>query len=188
MKINPLFIIVVLCLASLTVKSQETKSRLLFVEAGMDFISCEPPEKDYIRGEVDPYAYDYEASTLRGLLSNTYIGIKTEKRVLRNKLGLMAGLRYSRVVSSIGKETYWSDTPDFFYMMFRQSGTTAEYLKVKEINQIAGYLGIPMEVRIYPYRPRTFNVYYKIGTSLNFRIHSKSEFVNKADNSKMTGE
>ena len=164
------------------VQGQEKRLKFILFETGMDFISCEPPEKDYIRGEVDPYAYDYETSTLRGLLYKNYLGAKIEVRMLNNKLGLLGGIRFTHMISSIGKETYWSDTPNFFYLQFRQEGTTTEYLKIKELNQKSGYLGIPLELRIYPYKPRTFTVYYKIGTDLNLRVRTKTDvvFFNKA--------
>ena len=174
MKLKTIFTILLIILIMNSGYSQEEKHKFLYIEAGMDFISGEPPEKDYIRADVDQYAFNYVTTGLRGLLYKNYLGVKGEIRILNSKVGLLSGLRYTRMVSSIGKEAYWSDNPDFFYLLFRQEDTKTEYLKVKEINQISGYFGIPLEFRIYPYKPRGFNVYYKIGTDLNFRLHSRT--------------
>jgi hypothetical protein len=82
--------------------------------------------------------------------------------------------------SSLGKESYWSNSSDFFYLLFSQEGTKTEYMKVKEIDQVTGYIGIPLELKIYPYikeRKTNIYVYYKIGSDFNFRIHSRTSAV-----------
>lgn len=154
--------------------SQDKKPRYLYIDAGIDFISGSPPAKDYIRADVDQYFSDYLTTSLRGLLYRNYAGVSGEMKILNNKIGLASGIRYTRMESSIGKESYWSNSSDFFYLLFRQEETRTEYLKVKEITQVTGYLGIPLELRVYPYRPRAFNVYYKIGGDINYRLHSRA--------------
>jgi hypothetical protein len=181
MKTVNFIILLLMTLFSIPAAGQEEeKQRIFFIEAGMDFISAEPPGKEYIRADVDQYYSDFAATTTRGLLNKNYLGIKYETRILNKKIGLLSGLRYTRMVSSLGKETYWSGSPDFFYLLFSQDETKTEYMKVKEINQVAGYLGIPLELRIYPYkkeRKTNVYVYYKIGSDFNFRIHSKTNAV-----------
>ncbi len=151
---------------------QDEKEKLLYIETGIDFISCDPPRKEYIRADVDQFSPDYLTTSVRGLLYKNYFSIKAEKKILNNKLGLTGGIRFTSMASTLGKVSYWTGNPDFFYLLFRQENTRTEYLKVREIKQLTGYMGIPLEVRIYPYTPRRFNVYYKIGTDFNFKIYS----------------
>jgi hypothetical protein len=180
-----LLIISVLCLF-LTYKSwsQDEKRKFLYLETGIDFISCEPPGKDYIRGDIDANPYDnpyyetdYVADQIRSLLHTSYAGLKFEYRILNNKLGISGGLRYTWYVSSIGKPAYWTDTPEYFFVQYGQDGTNTEYAKVKEITQRSGYLGVPVELRFYPFRQRSLNVYFKAGASFNYNITDKTNIV-----------
>lgn len=173
-----LYIVLLIAIISSSAYGQEEKKKQIFyIDTGMDFISAEPPEKEYIRASVNQYFFDYPSTSLRALLYKNYIGVKYETRILKNKLGILSGLRYTRMESSLGKETYWSDRSDFFYLLFSEDRTKTEYMKVKEINQVAGYIGIPLELKIYPYikeRRTNIYVYYKIGSDFNFRIHSRT--------------
>ncbi len=95
---------------------QDKKLKFIYLESGIDFISCEQPDKDYIRADVDPYYYDFVSDHIRSLLYNEYFGVKFEYRLVKNLLGVSGGLRYNRMVSSIGKTDYWTESPDFFYV------------------------------------------------------------------------
>jgi len=177
MKLKILLSVFLSAIVAVSGLSQDTKTRCLSVDAGIDFISGGPPEKDYIRADRGQFFSDFPTTSLRGLFYRNYVSIKGEKTVLNNKVGLVSGIRYTRTESSIGKESYWSNSSDFFYLLLRQEETRTDYLKVNEITQLAGYLAIPLEIRIYPYRPRAFNVYYKIGGDVNYRLHSRTRTV-----------
>jgi hypothetical protein len=147
-----------------------------YVETGADFISCSAPDnKDYIRGDVIPYYYYYETSNIRALLYKNYVGVKIESRILNNTIGLLTGLRYTWTHGSIGKNTYWESNSDYLYLLYKQNGTTTEFLKVKSITQVSGFAGIPVEVRIYPYKNRKIQMYYKIGADFNFRVTNNTQ-------------
>jgi hypothetical protein len=156
---------------------QDKKLKFIYLESGIDFIDCDEPYKDYIRADVETYYDDFISEGIRGLMFNEYFGVKFEYRLLKNLLGVSSGLRYNRTVSSIGKTTYWSDSPDFFYVRYWNDGTTSEYAKVREINQTSHYIGIPVELRIYPYKDRLINIYYKAGVSFNLNVGSKTGIV-----------
>jgi len=160
-----------------SIYGQDKKLKLLFLESGIDFISCEQPEKDYIRADVDPYYYDFVSDHIRSLLYNEYFGVKFEYRLVKNLLGVSGGMRYNRMVSSIGKTDYWTESPDFFYVNFWSDGTSTEYAKVLEINQKSDYIGIPVELRIYPYKDYPVNVYFKAGGSFNLLVRSQTNLV-----------
>jgi len=160
-------------------KNQDKKLKFIYLESGIDLISCEQPEKEYIRADVDPYYYDFVSDHIRSLLYNEYFGVKFEYRLMKNLLGVSGGLRYNRMVSSIGKTAYWSESPDFFYVNFWNDETNTEYAKVLEINQKSDYIGIPLELRIYPYKDYPVNVYFKAGGSFNLLAGSKTNLVFK---------
>jgi hypothetical protein len=163
-------------------KKQEKKLKFIYLESGIDFISCDAPDKDYIRADVDPFYYSHVSESARSLMYNEYFGVKFEYRMLKNLLGVSGGVRYNRMVSSIGKTSYWSDTPDFFYVRYWSDGTTTEYAKVWEINQKSDYIGIPLELRIYPYKDYPVNVYFKAGASFNINVGSKTGIVFQDEN------
>ncbi len=169
MKTKPVLLSALFIVWIFPMKGQDSiRLKSLYVETGMDFTSCYAPDnKDYIRGDVNPNPYYYEPGYLMALLYRSYAGVKGEIRVLNNKLGLISGLRFTHMQGSLGKNDYWSTRTDFFYLLYKQDGLTTEYLKVKEITQITNYLGIPVEIRIYPYRQRGIQMYYKFGADFN---------------------
>lgn len=172
------FLLVVLCLwlPSTILQAQEVQKKWLYIEAGMDFISCAPPDdKEYIRGDVNPAPVYYETSYMSALFYKTYAGVKAEFRAQNGLLGLLTGLRLTRTESSLGKNDYWTSRSDFLYLLYRQQETTTEYLKVRDITQVSEYLGIPLEMRIYPYESRTIQLYYKIGFDFNVLLHSNTK-------------
>lgn len=91
--------------------------------------------------------------------------------------GLSAGLRYSSMITSIGRDSYMTAGPYYFFVDYNHSDLNTEYAKVCEINQKSDYLGIPLEVRLYPKKESKsiFKLYYKAGVSFNFKVNSRSD-------------
>ena len=170
-----IFLSVFICCLFNNVWGQEERIKLYGIEGGVDFIGCLSPEKDYIRGDISSYTTVDATDNLLGLLYKYYFGAKLEVRTVNNKFGLLGGIRYNRMIGSVGKNTYWSDTPDFFYLLFRQDGTTTEYLKVKEIIQSSDCFGIPLELRIFPFNQKKLRVYFKAGAEFNYVIQTKTD-------------
>ncbi len=168
----------------LPVMGQDEKKRFFYIDAGVDFIGCKAPEKDYIRDDVNPYYYYYyyndyfndnSAESINALFYKYYFSVKGEYKVLNNVFGLTSGIRYTHLESSIGKVMYWRNSSSFFYVLYKEEGNNSEYARVKEIVQNSHYLGIPLELKIYPNPSKDWwvNVYYKIGADLNIHIHTK---------------
>ena len=153
---------------------QDVKLKCLSLEAGIDGIGCAEPDKEYIRA-VNGQNFDYYSDKIKSIMTINYIGLKFEYRVINNLFGLSAGLRYSRMNTSIGRDSYLSSGPDYFYLNYTQSDLITEYAKVCEINQKGDYFGIPLEVRFYTRKERRIKLYYKAGLSLNLKVHSKSD-------------
>ncbi len=173
-------ILLLILLLSLTTSfAQDKLLKGLTIEAGADFMSCDPPdEKSYIRADVVTHNYyGSPASYVRALFYKNYYGLKFEKRVLDNKIGISSGLRYTRNDASIGKDTYWSTHTNYFYLLFRKEGTTTEFLRVRSISQLSHYLGAPLEIRIYPYKERKVQIYYKIAMDFNVFLSGDTRLV-----------
>jgi|WetSurMetagenome_2_1015567.scaffolds.fasta_scaffold06914_2 hypothetical protein len=156
---------------------QEENRRFLSPEAGIDGIGCEAPEKDYIRAVTDQDPADYYSDQINSLMTVYYAGCRFEYRMFNNLLGLSAGLRFNRMTTSIGRESYMLSDPDYFYVNYYQSGQVTEYAKVREITQDGDYIGIPLEVRLYPRKEHRIRLYYKAGLSFNLKVHSRSDIV-----------
>jgi hypothetical protein len=177
MKTKFILVAIFLCILTNSIRGQDVKRKFLYIEAGIDGISCSPPDKDYIRAVSDPSTSEFYSDKILALMMLESIGLKFEYRTNNNKFGFSGGLRYTRMNTSIGRDSYMSRSPDFFYVNYDQNGLNTEYAKVRELNQKADYLGIPIELRIYPYKDRKVSFYYKAGVSFNLRINSKSDVV-----------
>jgi len=140
-------------------------------------------DMDFIRGDVPSYPTGsyYSTNNLTSLMYNSFIGIKSECFSLNNKFGFSGGIRYTRTNSSVGKNDYWSNSVDYFYLLYSQEGVNTEYLKVKEIIQKSDYVGIPLEIRYFPFRPRLFRLYFKLGAEIGFRLQSHTDVVFQDD-------
>jgi hypothetical protein len=171
-------ILLIITIYTLTIYSwgQEGNGKFLFLEAGIDGIGCAAPKKDYIRA-INTQNPDFYADRIKSLMSIEYIGIKFEKRLMDDLFGLSAGLRYSRMNNSIGRDSYMSSGVDYFYLNYSQSYLNTEYAKVCEIIQKTDYVGIPLEVRLYPKKENKsiFKLYYKAGVSFNIKVNSRSD-------------
>jgi hypothetical protein len=181
MKKRLVLLLIFIPVFTLSVLGQEDKRKFIFLEAGIDGIGCAAPDKEYIRA-VNDQNFEYYSDQIKSLMTINYFGFRFEYRVLNNLFGLSTGLRYSRMVTSIGRDSYLSSDVDYFYLNYNQSGINTEYAKVLEINQKGDYLGIPLEVRLYPRKEHKIKIYYKVGASFNLRVHSKSDisFFNKS--------
>jgi hypothetical protein len=169
-----------LCMLADFAYCQDEKRSFLYIETGIDLLGCEAPEKDYIRGDIYQNQYedvnpgpDFVADQVTNLLHTDFLGLKFEYRMLNNKIGIAGGLRYTRVVSSIGKSSYWSeDDEEYFYLQYAQNGTNTEYAKVRRSLRIrlSGYSG---RTHLNPLLRKRSNGILKLVT-FNFNIPYRS--------------
>jgi hypothetical protein len=177
MKLKLLILSVFLLLFFNPIHAQEASSKYFGIDAGMDFIGCKAPEKDYIRAESFSYMENDATDNLKGLLYKSYFGVKAEFQTKNGKFGILSGIRYNRLNGSIGKDQYWYNSPEFFYLTFYQDASTTEYLKVKEINQKSDYIGIPLELRIYPFNKKKVRIFFKAAAEFNFLMKTNTDVV-----------
>lgn len=160
--------------------STDKKNRFIGLEAGITPLSCETPEYDFIRGDVISY-YSGAYESLTSFMVKNHIGLKMEFRKKESKLGFLLGLRYARLNATLGKESNSSSASGYFYFLNTQTGTTTEYLRVKEVNRTVDYIEVPIEARRIFKTPFNLKLYLKVGADLGFKIRSSSDvlFYNK---------
>jgi hypothetical protein len=157
---------------------EETRLMYVGIETGMTFIESDITNMNSIRGDVPSYSNGYSTNSLTTLTYKSFIGIKSEIFSLNDRFGLSAGLRYSGIISSLGKGDYMANSTNYFYWLYSQDGVNTEYLRVKEINQKSKYIGIPVELRFFPARrPHLFRIYAKLGVEINCLLQTKTDVV-----------
>ena len=161
--------------------AQEVRQKYIGIETGFTSIESEMSNMDFVRGDIPSYPSEYSTnstSNLTSLSAKNFIGVKFEIFYLNDRFGLFGGLRYSRMYSSIGKNSYWGSNTNFFYWLYREEGVNTEYLKVKEIDQKSDYIGIPVELRFFPgRRPHLFRMFFKLGAEINYCIQTQHDIV-----------
>jgi hypothetical protein len=160
--------------------SQDARLKYMGVESGMNFIESKMTDIGLIRGDIPNYYIGFSATSLTTLSYAWYAGVKSEVFSLNDRFGLSAGIRFSRLNNTIGKEEYWRSNTNYFYWLFQQDGTETEFLKIREIGQKTDYLGIPLELRfLVSRRPHIFQIYGKVGAVTNFRVKTTTRVVFK---------
>ncbi|MEI6747702.1 MAG: hypothetical protein ACOYMF_08910 [Bacteroidales bacterium] len=177
MKMKFVILGIILCSNSLVSLAQETRQKFYGIDAGMTLIAAPMSGMDYVRRDVPDYLTGNDANSITSLMYKSSVGIGSEYFSLNSKFGFSGGVRYTRNISSIGKNDYWSNSTSYFYLLYRQEGINTEYLKVKEISQISDYIGIPIEIRYFPFDPQLFRVYFKLGAEISYCVHYKTDVV-----------
>jgi hypothetical protein len=178
MKIKIVFLIFFLSYYTGFSLAQETRLKYIGIEGGLISIVSEISKMDYIRGSMPSYYMGYSTNSLTSLSYKYSTGIKFEIFSLSDRFGLLGGIRFSHLNSSIGKRDYWTGNTNYFYWLYRQDGINTEYLTVKEVNQKSDYIGIPIEIRYFTARrPRLFRLYIKLGFEINYLLKSETGIV-----------
>jgi hypothetical protein len=117
------------------------------------------------------YDYDYYCGFLPDGQDFTlyYFGLKFEY-ALTKKLAVAAGLRLSFNPSSLDSDR------DYFLWKTTEDEINTNYVKITDISQKNIFVGIPLEVKVFPREIDYFVRHYFIfGTTLNFLVSSKNE-------------
>jgi hypothetical protein len=165
-------ILFILLIALISVSSFAQKFNVIF-ETGFERISCdEDKEYDYLRAIPDSYKsyYDPYSTAVESKMTRLHAAVKIEKSFLP-KLAFATGIRYTYLESHLEK----NQSPQYFYLLFRDTGTTTEYLTVRHIQQRANYIGIPIEVRYSPFSGHLFNLFCTAGSDVNLRMSSSND-------------
>jgi hypothetical protein len=165
------------CLLSLAVRAQAQQEVIsmprfkLGIEAGMSAIfdaSINKPTN--LRENKSYYNDDYYCGFIfdKQEYDQYYIGIKPEY-TLTKRLAVAAGLRLTFAQSVLESNSR------YFLWKTAESGTTTDYVRVNNISQQNIFVGIPLELKIFP-REKDYFVrhYFVMGTAMNFLAGSKN--------------
>jgi hypothetical protein len=165
-------ILFTLLIATTSVSSFAQKFNLIF-ETGLERISCDKDkEYDYLRAIPESYKnyYDPHSTAVESNMTRVHAAVKIEKSFLP-KLAFATGIRYTYLESHLEK----NQKPQYFYLLFDHTGTTTEYLTVRNIKQRANYIGIPLEIRYSPFSGHLFNLFCTAGSDVNLRLASSND-------------
>ncbi len=164
-----------LALILLTFGGATGQGRTTFVgvETGFHAIIATYSDQGFIRGDNSP-SIDLDPSSSQGIGSQLYRGfaaIRIERRTRNDKFGISTGILFSELSGYLKKNVY----PNYYYLLYDQMGTTTEYLRVREIHQTSGYLGIPIELHYFPFVRRMAGTYFIAGGNLNYRLFTNNK-------------
>jgi hypothetical protein len=146
------------------------------VEAGVSTIFGEANKLPMIRENKSSYYYDgYDYDYYGGFIYDEkdvnffYLGLKPEYLIHR-RVAVALGVRFS-----FNKIVYDSDR-DYFLWKVNEDENETSYLRIKDISQKNYYLGIPIEIKIFPRELDYFvRHYFAFGTVLNFLATSTED-------------
>lgn len=167
MSLRPLIFLPALIFFFFSAFGQDSTFFLSF-DAGIQSVGCEAVKKDYLRGDNPPPTLF--APKITSELSMWFAGIKVEKMASNERFGLATGIRFTGLHSRIYKSGY----PQFFFLLHRKTGTTTEYLKVSELEEVSYYLGIPLEIRVYANKRRRNRWFFMAAGEWNLQLGTKS--------------
>ena len=152
------------------------------VEAGVNLLFDAKVNKPPQIRENQSYYLDDDDHYYGGFVSNYqnpglfYLGLKAEY-TLSKRFAASAGMRFSY------KKTTLDSDKDYFLWRVSENQASTNYVKIKSITQRNYYVGVPMEIRVFPHEKDYFvRHYFILGTALNFLAASQKdvEFVNPA--------
>ena len=146
----------------------------LGVEAGVDAFFGKINKPAMIR-ESQSYYYDYDYDYNCGFISgdgefdNYYFGLRPEYS-LNRRIAVSAGLRFTFNKASLNSDR------DYFLWKIAESETSANYIKINNISQKKYYIGIPIEIKLFPRELDYFTRnYFILGVVSNFLVSSTND-------------
>ena len=169
---STLLILSLVLICTLKASAQDEKPfYYLSFEGGAHVIFIYIPEYDFIRGDLSSYGGGSVSETIYGQSDYWYAGVKLNKRTANQRFAFGTGIRYTQFNSSLGKSAGESNS-SYFYMLLREDGSSTEYLKVTDIEEHSGFIGIPIEYRFF-LNPRVYSKFYiKAAASVNYNVFS----------------
>ena len=142
----------------------------LGIEAGIDGFFGDINKPAMIR-ENQSYYYDYDCGFIfdEQDFYAVYIGVKPEYSISK-RWTVAAGVRFS-----FSEATLDSDR-NYFLWKISETETNTNYLKINSISQKNYYVGMPLELKIFP-REKDYPVrhYFVVGAVLNFLAASDND-------------
>lgn len=147
-----------------SIEAQDRKW-LFGLEAGGSVFDNDLSNKPYIRNEKqNDFRHD-----LAGKFNLIWGGTKIETQKGRWSFG--SGLNYLQSTSAITT----NGDAGYYYVLYKTSDNSVEYLRTRELTQSASYLAIPLEVKFFPFSiDNSFKVYFSASAQMGFLLNFKN--------------
>jgi len=169
-----------LILFPLSIHAQKEKGKIgnrIGIEMGFHEFFGNTIVPDQVRSikAVDVFETDYYGDYYYGgyndksahAIDKIYFGVKYEALFSNNNIGISTGLRFSQLSAQLDHSRKY----DSFIWLLRQNEQATDYLTIRSIKQKNHYIGIPLEIRVFPKRrDYFFKQYFKIGGAFNYRF------------------
>jgi hypothetical protein len=165
----------------------QSRVRYISVYQGVHIFKADPWDKKNIRSS-ESFSFDDKAAiseTIKTHFLSMFMGVKAEVVTNNERFSFLSGLQYTQMTGVIARKGFLFSDPPYFFYRYRESGTTTEYAKIREIRQNTNCLTVPLEVRFFFFRPRKFGVYVMGASQVNFKQSVKNEIVFDNDSMKM---
>jgi len=170
-----------LATTELVAQAQFEKRTSVGIDMSMSTYVSELRENSLIRAtSSSTYFIENGTNNMETTTQRYHFGIKAEFLSSNRYLGILTGVRYTQIKSSIERDEWFDNGNSKFYVLYRQDGVNSEYAQVKNVRQMAEYIGIPVELRLFTMRPRFFRLYLKLGFDFNLKVADKTrlDFLN----------
>ncbi len=170
-KILPVFLL--LFMIFLQINSQDVPAMednnwqsFIHIEGGMIYPEGSIRENIAIRQNISSYYVDQSSNG--HVYSETYgivVGAKWEYFNQKLNIGFSSGLRYTDFKSRI--TGYSSNRADFFYLRYSMVDSDTKFARVKFLEESAGFITIPLEVRFVPFEYKNIGLFGRAGAEVS---------------------
>lgn len=108
---------------------------------------------------------------IRTTYNTRFAGLRIELPLSQNFV-LSTGLRFAESTTVAERD----NRSKSFYYKFRETETLTEYLQLKKIIQDNRFINVPIDLRLQPFMPRRFNMYFVLGFEMNFNVNHSMDF------------
>lgn len=174
-----LLLISSLCLTT-GAHAQETSNFSLNFEFGFHDVTTSLKDEWNIRQDVSSGFYDdYNLRVYPSLQANQ-LALKPEWYFFDQKLAFETGLKYTYLNSELDMGMMPNDLPAYFFLRYESSGINTHYAKVHSVTETTHYIGVPLQIKLIPYKWNKFDFFISTGIDVGIRLNTntKINFVN----------
>ncbi len=141
-------------------------------DAGFATIFSSYKHPDFIRDTNDPsVTFDPAANGIRTIMTRSFAGVRIESPMAKGKFLISGGVRYTQLDGYVDRRA----EQGYVYLRLYEDGTSTEYLRVTGLHQKSGYLSVPLEFRMFPFKEHRRVSWLMIGSDVNYKLYSDND-------------